>query len=93
MIATSEDMTDMKAIVQDVYGEADVLRLNEIEMPQPKEVAGVLSFRQGSRSGRPVHLTNTFRTARSISCYAPEMTGAVVLFLGDHAGSAGGLIQ
>ena len=37
MIATSEDTTDVKAIVQDVYGEAGVLRLDEIEMPQPKE--------------------------------------------------------
>jgi NADPH:quinone reductase-like Zn-dependent oxidoreductase len=42
MIATA---TEMKAIVQDVYGSADVLQLREIDKPQPKEGEVLLRVR------------------------------------------------
>src|SRR5205814_2274246 len=42
MIATA---TEMKAIVQDVYGSADVLQLREIDKPEPKEGEVLLRVR------------------------------------------------
>jgi hypothetical protein len=49
-------------------------------------IAGISSFRQVSRSGRPVLRASMFRTAGSIACYSAEMIGAAILIAGSAAG-------
>jgi len=49
-------------------------------------VAGVLSFRQVSRSGTPVPRASVLRTLGGTACYSAEMIGAAVLIAGDVAG-------
>ena len=66
MIATA---TEMKAIVQDVYGSADVLQLREIEKPQPNEGEVLLRVRAAGvepgvwhlMMGRPYLVSPTWR--------------------------------
>lgn len=49
-------------------------------------VAGVSSFWQVARSGRPVPRGSMLRTGGSIACYSAEMSGAIALFAGSPAG-------
>jgi hypothetical protein len=49
-------------------------------------IAGIYSFWQVTRSGRPVPRSSIYRTAGSIGCYILEMAGAVVLFAGQAFG-------
>lgn len=48
--------------------------------------AGVSSFWQVSRAGRPVPRGSVYRTAGGITCYSIEMAGAAALFGGSTAG-------
>jgi len=49
-------------------------------------VAGVLSFRQVSRSGARVPRASVLRTLGGTACYSAEMIGAAVLIIGHIAG-------
>lgn len=48
--------------------------------------AGLLSFRQVSRSGARVPRPSVLRTLGGTACYAAEMIGAAVLIAGSIAG-------
>jgi hypothetical protein len=52
----------------------------------PIAVAGIISYRQVSVSGREVPRTTILRTFGSLMCYTAEMIGAVVLIAGSVAG-------
>jgi hypothetical protein len=48
--------------------------------------AGIASYWQVARSGRPVPPSSRYRTLGSIACYSAEMLGAAILISGSIAG-------